>query len=182
MEGSHCSVLKDPHLRSLGLFSLQKILSLLIFRGPVAGLILRNSRGVREPRRTRGSLWGVKEKKRERERERESDWREDNEEESPRTCTRAPPRTYVRSGNVRDVPAGRITKLISRPLNSTSDRKIHPFRRMLLFASVTSPLLPSEAWRQHPQDILSYFYGRNIFLYSLSQQYFRHKFRKSVFY
>lgn len=49
---------------------------------------------------------------------------------------RAPPRTYVRGGNVRDVPAGRITKLISRPLNSTPLRQENPSPsgRMLLFA------------------------------------------------
>jgi len=57
-----------------------------------------------------------------------------NDEESGRESgrervlerVRAPPRTYVRGGNVRDVPAGRITKLISRPLNSTPPRQENP--------------------------------------------------------
>lgn len=84
-------------------------------------------RRARVGQKTRGSLPGIKRREREYPGERA-------ERRRVLEHVRAPPRSYVGSGNVRDVPAGRITKLISRPLNSTSDRKIHPSRRMLLFA------------------------------------------------
>lgn len=118
-------------LLSLGLFSLKKFFPLDFSR---AGSQLDSSefarRTARVERRTRGSFRGIKERKRKRENQIE----ERTTRRRVLEHVRAPPRTYVRSGNVRDVPAGRITKLISRPLNSTSDRKIHPSRRMLLFA------------------------------------------------
>lgn len=85
-----------------------------------------------------------------------------------RILVRAPTRSYVSSGNVRGVPAGRITKLISRPLNSTSNRKIHPSGRMLLFACdfpgcyQANRALPTASSGQ----FIALPYRRNIFLHS----------------
>jgi len=96
MESSHCSILEDPHLRSFGLFSLQKILSPLIFRKADSQLDSSEfARSARAVRRTRGSLRGKREtdrqteRKRERERERERIGLKGGQRgaESPRTCT-----------------------------------------------------------------------------------------------
>jgi len=88
MEGSHCSILEDPRLRSLGLFSFQKnSLPLLIFREPVAGLILQYSRGVREPRGLE-EVYGRSKREEGREREREREREKENRIEGRTTRRR----------------------------------------------------------------------------------------------